>query len=142
MTTYGQLDADSTVVVAAHEEMEFKCDVEGQFGNTFDASIPCQLRFTEPPSQNTDRFHETLADNGYRPVDVNPDRKQSDGAPHYHGEVCSDEHYSRVDIRLIRDGVVRLFPHDEYVPTRSELAGILNALEIGFNAPLTHDPIE
>ncbi|WP_337653244.1 hypothetical protein [Halomontanus rarus] len=131
---------------SAHDEWDYQ-HVENQFGNTSAVSIPCQLRFTDEPDQDTDRFHAALEDRGYSPLDHEPDRtmggRRGDGStPYYDGEVCSQEHYNRLKILVFRGAVVRLYPHDDYVPTADELTAVIDALEVGFDATLEHDPIE
>lgn len=129
------------VATSAHDEWDYR-HVESQFGGTSAVSFPCQLRFTDEPDQDTDRFHAALEERGYSPLDHEPDRRRSEPRPHYDGRVCSQEHYSRVRILVFRDDVVRLYPHDDYVPTVDELAAVIDALEVGFDATLEHDPIE
>lgn len=130
-----------TTAEAAHDEWDYQ-HVENQFGGTSAVSIPCQLQFTDEPDQNTDRFHAALEDRGYSPLDHEPDQRQTETNPHYEGEVCSQEHYNRLNILVFRRGYVRLYPHDDYVPTVDELATVIDALEVGFDAALEHNPIE
>lgn len=136
-----RLEADATVVQEARDEMDCRT-VEGSFGQNFDTSIPCQLRFTESPEQDTDRFHDALAENGYSKLDPNPDRRRTDESPHYNGEIASKEHHHRLKVMVFRGSVVRLFPHDKHVPSCEELAALLRAIETGFSAELEHDPID
>lgn len=116
--------------------------VEGQFNKEWDTSIPCQLRFVEETDQDHERFHDALKERGYCPLDSRAARKQEEDKPHYDGEICSKEHYSRIRVLVFRGGMVRLFPHDEYVPTTTELSDIVEALEVGYQAELEHEPIE
>lgn len=137
----------SSTAQSAHSEWDYRY-VESRFKSEKTAtSIPCQLSFTETPFQDTDRFHAALEEQGYSPLDVNPTRtiagRIGEGnTPHYDGEIYSHEHHLRVRIYVSRGGYVRLFPHDNYVPTVEELANILNALRAGFDADLKHNPIE
>lgn len=135
--------------VAARAAGEWDYDhAESQFNrDPLPVSIPCQLRFTDPPDQNTDRFHEALDVHGFNHLGTNPDRtirgRVGEGTtPFYEGEVCSTDHYNRVKVLVFRGGVIRLFPKDDYVPDTDELAELLHALTVGFKAPLEHDPIE
>lgn len=124
---------------AALSEMDYR-HTESIVGETTSVSIPCQLRFTESPDQDTTRFHEALQDRGFESLDVNPDR---DGTgTHYDGKICSKEHYNRMRVLVFRADLVRLYPHDDYVPAAEELAEVIEAIEIGFDAELKHDPIE
>ena len=114
---------------------------ESQFDRPpMSVSIPCQLRFTEPPERDVDRFNEALSVHGYEPLASNPTKDHE--SPYYESEICSTEHYNRVKILVFRSNVVRLYPHDEYVPTTEELAELLHALTVGFKSALEHDPID
>lgn len=127
---------------SAHAEWAYET-VEGQFGQDHDVAYPCQLRFTEPTDQDLGRFHDALEDRGFAPLDKGYcDRSSEDRPIGYDGEVCSKEHYNRVRILAMRGDVVRLFPHDDYVPTPDELVHLANAIEAGFDAPLEHAPID
>jgi len=127
----------------AHGEWDYREVESGVMdGVTFDTAIPCQLRFTEDVQQNTRLFHQRLDERGFSPVNDRADRKAEPGKPHYDGEVVCREHYSRVRILVFRGGVVRLYPHDDRVPSAKELGLLVEALEEGFGAPLEHDPIE
>jgi hypothetical protein len=125
----------------AHAEWDYR-HVENQFGDTSAVAIPCQLRFSGSVKQDTEAFHDALRSNGYEPVDHEPGKNATDKKPHYEGEIASKEHYNRVKVLVFRGGVVRLYPHDDYVPTVEELSEIMAALEAGFGSELDHDPIE
>lgn len=131
----------SRVLHGCLREWDYETGV-GSFGQDFRVSIPCQLRFTEAPIQDTDRFHEELERRNISPVDSRPDRRATEERAHYDGEVMLAENYNRIKVLVFRGGVVRLFPHDEYVPDRGQLGRLVEALEIGFGAHLEHDPIE
>lgn len=127
-------------------EMDYTIS-ENQFGMEVPASIPCQLRFVDDVDQDTERFHEALEERGYGSLDHDPDRTMggrnaSGDTPYYDGEICSREHYGRLRIWVGRRNVVRLFPREEFEVTEDELADIIGALEVGFDAGLAHDPIE
>jgi len=126
------------------EEMEYRT-YESQFGGERSVSIPAQFRFTEVPSQNTRRLHVELYRRGYADLDTDPARRhrESDGDHvHYDGEICSREHYLRMKVLVFRGGVVRLYPHDGWEVTAKELGDIIEATEMGFGAPLEHNPIK
>lgn len=130
---------------SAHEEMAYETGT-GSFEQSLSTSIPAQLRFTERPDQDTDRFHAALEFRGFSPLDHEPDRTMGGrtadrSTPYYEGEVCSREDYKRLKIWVGRGEVVRIFPREDG-PSVDELAAILEALEVGFDAPLTHDPID
>lgn len=131
-------DVSPETVEGAYEEMEYTYS-ENQFGRTTSASIPCQLRFTEPPTQDTDQFHTALEEHGFDPLAANPDRKSTDERAYYDGELCENSEYKRFRVNVNRHRI-RLFPREEMI-TKEELENVLNALQCGFNAPLTHDPI-
>lgn len=124
------------VLSACHAEMDYR-DVEGQFGQTFATSIPCQLRFTEEIDGDAEQFHEALDDHGYVALDTDPARRST-----YDGEVAAKDHYNRMDVLVFRGSFVRLFPLDDYVPNEDELGELLAALEEGFGAELEHAPID
>jgi hypothetical protein len=129
-----------SVAEQAAKEWDYT-ESESQFDrDPLPVSIPCQLRFTEPPERDVERFHDALADRGYTPVASNPTHGYA--SPHYDGAVCSTDHYNRVRVVVFRSNVVRLYPKDEYVPTAAELTALLGALAAGFDAPLDHDPVE
>lgn len=131
---------DRAVVDAAAAEMDYR-HPEGSFGQSFATAIPCQLRFTSTPRQDTGLFHAMLEDNDYLPVTPKPARRHTSARPHYEGEVCERGHYNRVKVLVFRGEVVRLFPLDGHVPSASELTRLLDAIETGFDATLEHDPI-
>ena len=135
----GELDR---VAESAAEEWDYRYIESQQFPNrdSMATSIPCQLRFTETPDQNTERFHNALEVHGYSALDSRPTNDKS--GPHYDGEICSTEHYNRVRVLVFRSDTIRLYPHDDYVPDAGELALILHALTIGFSSPIEHEPIE
>lgn len=133
--------ADNETVRAARAEMACQT-AEGSFGNEFDVSIPCQLQFTDDPTQNTALFHETLERQGFSPIDTDPARRYTGADPYYDGEVCRTDHYARIKILVFRGGVVRLYPRDEHVPPIDVLSQLISALEEGFHSPLEHHPIE
>lgn len=134
---------DDTVETAraAMAEMDF-CTVEGQFGNEFDTSFPCQLRFVDEGDQDTAAFHDALQEQGFESLDASPDRRASEAdGPHYDGEIVSREDYKRIRVVVYRGDVVRVYPRENQ-PSTEELAGIIEALEAGFGSELEHDPIE
>jgi len=106
--------------------------------HTVNISIPCQLHFTDTPEWDTGRFHDALDVHGYSSLDSRP----ADRGPTYDGEVCSLEHYNRVDVLVFRGEVVRLYPLDNYVPAIDELSELLHALSVGAKSSLTHEPID
>lgn len=131
----------------AREEMDYSY-ADSQFHDDGIAtSIPAQLRFTGDVDQDTARFHDALEERGYAALDHDPDRsaggrRGSGDTPYYDGELCSREHYNRMNIWVGRSVTVRIYPHDEYVPNADELAEVIEAIEIGFGSELRHDPIE
>ena len=128
------------VAEVAGEEWDYR-EVESQFSRSpMSVSIPCQLRFSETPERNVERFHTALGVHGYEPVASRPTYDYD--SPHYDGEVCSTDHYNRIKVLVFRSDTVRLYPKDEYVPTNEELAALIHALSVGFKAPLEHDPID
>lgn len=129
---------DRSVVEGAAGEMAYK-QYQSQFGGERNVAIPCQLRFTEKPVQDTELFHDVLAQYGFQPLDVDPDRK-ADQRQYYEGEILSED-YRRLRIVVFRGNVVRLFPREDGLTTH-QLADVIYALEKGFNAPLEHDPID
>lgn len=135
----GELDR---VAESAAEEWDYRYVESQQFPNRdpMATAIPCQLRFTETPQQNTERFHNALEVHGYSALDSRPTNENS--GPYYDGEICSTDHYNRVRVLVFRSDVIRLYPHDDYVPDAEELAFILHALTVGFKSPVEHDPIE
>lgn len=134
-------DENTGTIASARAEMDLRT-TEGQFGNEFDSSVPAQLRFTSRPRQDTERFHEALETRGYSPADTNPARKYEGHSPYYDGEVINTDQHARVSVLVFRNDVVRLYPHDDHIPTERELQGLLCALEVGFEADLEHDPID
>lgn len=133
---------NDTELQSAADEWDW-CVVEGQLGREWDTFIPCQLRFAGETSQDVERFHDALDARGYSPLDAErAARRQTETKPHYDGEICSQEHYNRIKVLVFRGGVVRLYPHDGYVPTVDELADVVEALEEGYQTELEHDPID
>jgi len=128
------------VAESAVEEWDYR-ETESQYtDDTFSTSVPCQLKFTDNPQQDTERFHDALRVHGYTPLDPSPANLNK--APYYDGEIASADHHRRVRVLVFRGYVVRLYPHDEYVPSNEELAEIIHALSTGFKSPLRHQPIE
>lgn len=128
---------------AAHQEWDYQIFENRFTGRDSRVSIPCQLRFTEDPEQDTERFHKALDRHGFSPLDSNPDKYHRErGSTHYDGEVMIQEKYHRLRVLVFRGGLVRLFPHDDYVPTLDELSALIEAIEAGFDAPLEHSPIQ
>lgn len=123
-------------------EWDYVIGESEQFGWETKASLPCQLRFTEDPIQDTERFHEELEARGIAPLDSDADRRAGEGKVHYEGEVMLREDYHRIKVLVFRGGVARLYPLDENVPRRGQLARLVEALEIAFGAHLEHDPID
>lgn len=132
-------DAPDETIQSAHGEMAFQT-TKGQFGNSFDVSIPCQLRFTEEPSQDTDRFHDLLDERGFSPATPNPAKIDRD-VVYYDGEVITSEDYKRIQVLVFRGDTVRIYP-GEQEPDVSELGDLVDAIEEGFDAPLVHEPIK
>lgn len=134
----GELDR---IAESAAEEWDYQYTESQQFPkrDPMPISIPCQLRFIETPQQNTKRFHNALEVHGYTALDSRP---ALESGPYYDGEICSTDHYNRVRVLVFRSDVIRLYPHDDYVPDAEELALILHALTVGFKSPVEHDPIE
>lgn len=126
----------------AHAEWDYETVENHITGHDYPLSVPCQLRFSEPPRQDIDRFHDALEERGYTALDSHPERALEGDGPCYDGEVCSTDHYNRVKVLVFRGDLVRLYPHDDYVPTVDELAALVEAIETGFGASLEHDPIE
>lgn len=133
----------SKAVLSGIDEMEYKT-YESQFGDERSVSIPAQFRFTDTPTQNTRRFHVELGRRGYAPVDPDPDRRAGDDIDslYYAGEICSRDHYKRMDVKMMRGDIVRLYPLDEWDVSTDELGDILEAIEVGFGTPLEHEPID
>jgi hypothetical protein len=129
------------VARAAREEMWYG-DVEGSFGQSFATSIPAQLRFVDDVQQSTGRFHDLLEDYGMPHSEPDPARKATSDHPHYRGEIIFEDEHTRMDVRVFGTGVVRIYPHDDYIPTEDQLVKLLKALEGGFGSKLKHDPIE
>jgi hypothetical protein len=99
-------------------------------------------RFVEPPTPDVDRFHEALKSSGWTALETGTSTVHC-GRGHYEGEVAyTDEHHSYVNVVTIGDDHLRLFPHDDYIPPIDELIGLIEAIDIGLDSPLTHDPIE
>lgn len=132
----------TAVTRAAYGEMEFTV-AEGQFEQKFDTSIPCQLRFTGEPSQNVERFHESLDDSGFTPLAADPARGPNPTddreIPFYRGEVATTDEYKRIKVRVNRQQV-RIYPYDPE-PSLRELSRLVATLETGFGAELIHDPL-
>ena len=126
-----------TTVQLAHDEMRYE-NFEGQFGQDQSAAIPCQLQFTETPEKSIERFHTALDERGFSALDKH--RQDSDGI-HYEGEVCSTENYKRIRVLVFRSDVIRIYPREDE-PTEAELSKLLKAITIGWNADLTHKPID
>lgn len=128
---------DDTAKKAA-DEWDYQT-AKGEFGQQMDLSIPCQLRFTEKPSQNIERFHEALDTHDFTPLDSHTGL---DTEPYYDGEVCSTDHYNRIRILVFRGNTVRIYPKDNYVPDSEELASLLQAITVGFKSDVEHQPIK
>jgi hypothetical protein len=124
---------------AAHDEMDFTT-TEGNFGQTFDTSIPAQLRPVSDPTPDFEHFHELLAEFGFASLDTHPTTERGE-REFYDGEICSLDDYKRISIRTFRDGVVRIYPREDQ-PTVTELTHIIYALEQALDCTLEHDPIE
>jgi hypothetical protein len=133
-------DASTCTAQSAHKEWDFTV-FEGSFGQEFDTAIPCQLAFRGDTDQDTELFHEALDDRGWSDLDHEPAHHPHGNRPHYDGEVMLKDNYARVKVLVFRGGVVRLYPHDDYVPTVDELSTLIEALEVGFHAELIHDPV-
>lgn len=134
---------NAKTVRSAVEEIDYRY-VESQFNDVpMATAVPCQLRFTEPPDQDTERFHEALERRGIRSLGGNPARKSTEDKPHYDGEVCFED-YERVRVLVFRNNTVRLYPRsdsDDSPPSEEKMANLIDALEDGFAAPLEHSPI-
>ena len=133
----------STAVMSAATEIDYETGV-GDFGQNFSVSIPCQLRFTDAPSQDTERFHAALEDRGYSPLDPNADRQggENPDGVYYDGGILSGEPHKRFRVVVFRGDKVRLFPKDGFVPSPEQLQVVVNAIEEGFGASVEHAPIE
>lgn len=131
-----------SVAQQAIEEWDYQTVEHSLTGDDVHTSIPCQLRFTDTPEQDTEAFHQALDDRGYKSVGREPDRRQTAERVYYDGEVAPSTHYSRVRVLVFRGDLIRLFPKDGYVPDSDELAAIVAALVEGFGADVRHDPIE
>ena len=129
------------VAQSAVDEWDYQ-HIDSQFVGEQSVSIPCQLRFVDEVTQDTEAFHDALNERDYASADTNPDRRSSEGRPYYDGEICSTEHHHRVRVLVFRGGLVRLYPHDGYVPDSDELADIIAALTEGFGSEVEHSPIE
>jgi len=129
-------------VRSAQQEMQYTTTESSVTGAEHNVSIPCQLRFTEPPNQDTERFHDALSEAGYTPLDANPTRDKNSDTVYYDGEIASETHWNRIRVVVFRGNMVRVFPLDDYVPTVDELRDLFTAICTGFNAPVTHDPID
>jgi hypothetical protein len=125
----------------ARDEMWYG-DVEGQFGQSFATSIPAQLQFTDDTDQDTERFHEELESRGMPAIDTEPARKATDERAHYDGEIIFNDCHCRMKVLVFRGGCVRIYPHDDYIPTEEQLTDLVEALEAGFGSALEHDPID
>lgn len=132
---------NASVAQNAHGEWDYTY-AETQFGERRAVAIPCQLTFDGDVEQDTERFHKALEERGYGKIDHEPGRKGTKEKPHYEGEICSRENYNRIKVLVFRSNVVRLYPKDDYVPNVSELETVLDALVEGFNAELSHTPID
>jgi len=113
--------------------------VEGSFGQDFDTSTPCQLKFIKATDQDTELFHEALRRRDFSPLDLNPTIEGK--SPHYEGEVMLQETYNRIKVLVFRNGVIRLYPHDDYVPENDRLKDLIEAIEEGFGGEVEHSPI-
>lgn len=139
------MTASTEDIEDAHGEWDYETAEHHITGDEYPVSIPCQLRFVEETNQDTERFHEALESRGYSPLDSNPTRNKIEGKPelpYYDGEVMIQDVYHRVKVLVFRGELVRLYPHDDYVPSVDELAALVKALEEGFGATLEHDSIE
>lgn len=140
VTDGGEPDAFAEVAANAGEEWDYRYSESQLDRDPIPASIPCQLRFTESPEQDTDAFHDALEDNGFSPLDANPARGGS--GTFYEGEVCTEETYERLKVLVFRGELVRIYPYDDHVPSNERLADLIEAITIGFNASVEHQPIE
>lgn len=122
---------------AAWNEMEYNTVDAG--GRRFEGCRPCQLTFTETPTQDIERFHDALDDRGYRPFSADPSGRGTKH-PSYENEILARDDLKRVRILVMRGEVIRIYPRKDE-PTIQELADILEAIETGFDAPLEHYPI-
>lgn len=112
------------------------------YGQDFSVSLACQLQFTQPPNQDTERFHEELQKRDITPLHPDAGRYATDEIPNYLGELMLRENRQRIKILVADSDRVRLSPLDGQVPGREQLGQIVEALEIGFGAYLAHNPIE
>ncbi|QCW05263.1 hypothetical protein [Natrinema pallidum] len=126
------------IAAQAAEEWDYRA-FDGEFGQEQHVSIPCQLRFTDEPEQQTEKFHTALEVHDLTPLDARP---VSDTEPFYDGEICSTDHYNRLRVLVFRGDLIRIYPKDGYVPDPEELARLLHAITVGFRADVEHDPIE
>lgn len=138
--TEEELNEISSVCESAAEEWDYR-EVENQFGKVQKISIPCQLKFIEETNQDTELFTTLLEQHGYHKFQRYESKENSD-EPYFSGVVCSTETYNRIKVLVFREGMIRLYPKDEYVPTNEELEDIIYSLVIGFDATVNHHPIE
>jgi hypothetical protein len=131
-----------SVAQQAIKEWAYQTVEHSVTGDDVHTSIPCQLRFTVAPEQDTEAFHQALNDRGYKPLDHEPDQRATTERVYYEGEIAPSTHYNRVRVLVFRGDLIRLYPKDGYVPDSDELAAIIGALVEGFRADVRHDPIE
>lgn len=134
-------EVDAETLDGAHEEWDYR-HITGQFGTEHSVSFPCQLFFTEDADQDTERFHDALSERGFHDSEPDPDYRRKPPHPYYDGEVVNEDNHTRIGIRVVATGRLRIYPRDDYVPTRDELARLLEAVMIGFDTTLEHSPVE
>lgn len=126
---------------SAHEEMAYELAENKYQDGDYPVSIPCQLRFTTTPEQDTERFHQAIANRGWSKLTHEPDKYHEEGKPNWQGEICqSSSPFKRLQLIVFRQDLVRIFPYEDE-PTVEELGEVISAIEDGFNAELEHEPI-
>lgn len=133
------------VAERASEEWDYKEYKSEMTGMTYNTSIPCQLKMNGSNiKQDTDKFHKKLDENGYSPIDNNPDKSVLEGDKniHYEGQVMIQNKFHRVKVLVFREDIIRLYPLDDYVPTDNELYNLIEAISDGFNTNVSHQPID
>lgn len=126
---------------SALNEMRYEVAENNIIGHEYPLSVPCQLRFTSTPEQDTERFHEAIAERGWSKLTHEPDEYHEEGKPNWQGEVCqSSSPFKRLQVIVFRQNLVRIYPYEDEI-TAEELADLIEAIEVGFDAELEHHPI-
>jgi hypothetical protein len=129
------------VAHSAMQEMGYEMAESDVSGREYPVSIPCQLRFESQPEQDTERFHDALSERGWSKVTHRPDRYHKAGRANWQGEVVRNGTYTKLRVIVFRGDVVRIFPREDE-PIHPEVAEVIEAIQEGFGAQLSHDPIE